>query len=195
MLIFSNRRPKAGALEEGRKLLQDAEDKIFKNSRNYGKSKHADGTISDNTSKKAKASSSKDDFDAAIFEILHDIRESKNQHADQYEANYENQMKQWITFEGKTVENLLEEAAVPYHLYDDAQILLTDLGLPTVISMFCERGKAFNSESFKKDMASMGIKPLVYRKIHNTLMDWKNAASISAKDETPSSMVENLSMN
>ena len=63
-------------------------------------------------------------------------------------------MKKWISSEQKCVENLLEDATIPYHLCDDASLVLHDLGLPTIINMFCERGKAFNSENFKRDMAS-----------------------------------------
>ena len=64
--------------------------------------------------------------------------------------------------------------------------MLHDLGLPTIINMFCERGKAFNSENFKRDMASKGIKPLVYLKLYNALMDWKIAASDVKENQNPS---------
>lgn len=167
-------------------MIEDAEMKVLDNSRNYGKRKNADGTITDNTSAKAKSKVGKDEIETAIFDVLHDIRNSKKLRADDYEATVEIQMKLWTTAEGKTMNNLFQEASIPFHLADDALLVLNDLGLPTIIGMFCERGKAFNSENFKRDMASMGIQPLIYLKLHNTLMDWKNASSTIKVNEANS---------
>ena len=50
-------------MEKGKKLLQDAEEKVLENSRNYGKRKNADGSVSEYSSSKLKDKLQKDSIE------------------------------------------------------------------------------------------------------------------------------------
>ena len=111
-----------------------------------------------------------------MLEFFEDYRISKTRSMPIDENAVEIDMMKWIELNGKTIATLLEEANIPYHLLDDALLILTDLELSTIVNMFCAKGKGFTSDNFKKEMAEMEVKPLVYHKIFKVLNQWKNEA-------------------
>lgn len=169
-------------MEKGKKLLQDAEEKVLENSRNYGKRKNADGSVSEYSTSKLKDKLQKDSIETAMLEFLDDVRSSKKQAIPTDETVVEIEMMNWIQCHGKSIGLLLDEANVPGYLLADAHYTLSELELSTLVNMFCAKGQNFTCEVFKKEMAELDVKPLVYHKVFKVLTQWKTAALSACKE-------------
>lgn len=156
----------------------------MENSKNYGKRKNADGTVTEYTSSKPKDKQGRDSFEGAMLDFIQDVKGPKESFVD--ETLMEMELIKWINVQAKSVDSLLDESNIPNHLIPDAYAILTDLELSTLVNIFCAKGKKFSSDHFKKEMADMEIKPLVYHKLFKVLSEWKTMASVG-KDGNGSS--------
>lgn len=158
----------------------------MENSKNYGKRKNADGSISEYSSAKQMNKLQRESIETAMLEFLGDVRASKKQAAPIDEGAVEIEMMNWIANHRKSVGSLLDEANVPGYLMADAFQTLSELELSTIVNMFCAKGQNFTCEVFKKELDKMDVKPLVYHKVFKVLTQWKTAAVSDKENCAPS---------
>ena len=89
--------------------LQDAEEKVLENLRNYGKRKKADGSVEEYSSAKKNDTLNRDSVETAKLDFFEDYRVSKKLLVPIDENAIEIDMMERIAFHGKTVASLLEE--------------------------------------------------------------------------------------
>ena len=130
----------------------------MENSKNYGKRKNADGSISEYSSTKQMNKLQREYIETAMIEFLGEVKASKKQAAPIDESAVEIEMMNWIAFHGKTIGSLLYEANVPGNAMADAFQILSDLELSTIVNMFCAKGQNFTSEVFKRELDKMDVK-------------------------------------
>ena len=174
-------------MEQGKKLVQEAEVKVLENSKNYGKRKNPDGSVTEYTSSKHKDKQERDSFETTMLDFLQYTKGPKISTID--EAAVELEMMQWIQLQDKSVDSLLSEANIPGHLFLDAHGILFDLELSTLVNIYCAKGKEFSCDNFKKEMADMEMKPLVYHKIYKVLNQWRTMASTAFTNVSSNSIL------
>ena len=180
-------------MEQGKKLVQEAEEKVLENSKNYGKRKNPDGSVTEYTSSKHKDKQGRDFFETTMLDFLQDTKPPKISTID--EAAVELDMMQWIQSQDKSVDSLLSEANIPGHLFLDAHGILFDLELSTLVNIYCAKGKEFSCDHFKKEMADMEMKPLVYHKIYKVLNQWRTMATTAFTNVSSNSSLSTIDVN
>lgn len=161
------------------KLLEATEEVIL-SKKEYGKRKRADGSIVDHSSDKKK----KDGFDDALVGLVNSLN---NSDATGQEAVVERKLMDWLTSNGKTSEDLLKEANVMEgsDAHDISLALLNELGIDTLINIYCAKGNSFEPKEFKSSLRDLGFPPLVYHKIYKVISQWMEM--VTSSKETPSS--------
>ena len=167
----NHRKNKATTLnkkDEKNKLSKrfEATEEVILSKKEYGKRKRADG------------------FDDALVGLVNSLN---NSDATGQEAVVERKLMDWLTSNGKTSEDLLKEANVMEgsDAHDISLALLNELGIDTLINIYCAKGNSFEPKEFKSSLRDLGFPPLVYHKIYKVISQWMEM--VTSSKETPSS--------
>ena len=168
-----NKNSKKEEAVEFEKLLDDTEAKVLKK-KQYGKRKDIDGNIVDYSEGKRKCGNAADDAIVAIVDVIKSSVSSKIE-----ESKIEKYLISWMKSNNKGVDELLEASEIPDSdpFYKEAFDIVTSIGLKTIVSLFCSRGKAFARDSFQNSMKEMECRPIIYHKLYVGLDEWRQLAS------------------
>ena len=170
------------------KALRETEAKVLRK-KEYGKRKNIDGTITDYTDGKRKAQGPGiDDVMSGIYESI----KAKHSPAND-EKMTEKTILTWINNNGKTSENLLSDSFISEldNFYYETLDLISSVGIQTIVSIYCSRGRGFDRELFQNSMRELGFKPLAYHKLYVGITNWHFKAEEEAKPTvTPLPMTE-----
>ena len=165
----SKQMAKDGAAEL-EKALSETEEKVLRK-KEYGKRKDVDGNIVDYSEGKRRVVSATDEAIVSIVEVM------KSSILDQKtEETTEKNMIEWVNLTQKSVEDLLISSDItPLNAcYCETVELIESLGVKTLISIYCSRGKDFDRELFKESLKELSFKPIAYHKIYVGLSDWRH---------------------
>ena len=142
-------------------LLESTEETIL-SKKEYGKRKRADGSIVDHSSGKKPKSLT---FDDALVGALN-------------KSTVEKAILHWMALNGKTNQSLLVESNIFENnsLYDQCLDLLDELGLDTLVNIYCAKGNNFEQKEFKDSMRELGFPPLAFYKFYKVIGSWKESA-------------------
>ena len=157
---------------EFEKLLEETEAKVLRK-KEYGKRKDVDGNLTDYSEGKRRAGNPTDEAIAVIADAIKASIASKVD-----EGKVEKDIMTWIQMTNRGIADLLFASDIPMtnKFYADAYDLIESVGLKTVVSIFCSRGKAFARDSFQQSMKEMDCKPVVFHKLYVGLSDWRQQA-------------------
>ena len=158
-----------GVAAELETVLKDTEDKILRR-KEYGKRKSIDGVIVDYSEGKRKPSGSS--IDDAIVNISETMKTRYSSSTNEREV--ERKILDWIRTEGKGPEDLLKDSniSLAYESYLDTFDLLNSVGIETLVSIYCSRGKSFEREQFQNSMRELYFKPIEFHKLYVGLTSW-----------------------
>lgn len=140
------------------------------------KRKLIDGTVVDNTKKNRKAPPS---FEETLLQIVTSPaastvsdQSSKEQqcglHAD--EEAFEVKFSEWISDNGRTLQELIHSARINN---EDVIANLVELGMNTLISIYCTRNANFSATVFKKELREMEFTQMTCSKLYCALQEWR----------------------
>lgn len=153
-------------------LLESTEETIL-SKKEYGKRKRADGSIVDHSSGKKPKSLT---FDDALVGALNSMNSSNDNGI--MESTVEKAILHWMGLNGKTNQSLLVESNIFENnsLYDQCLDLLNELGLDTLVNIYCAKGNNFEQKEFKDSMRELGFPPLAFYKFYKVIGSWKESA-------------------
>lgn len=91
-------------------------------------------------------------------------------------------MRAWVISERKTIDSFIEESSSSNgkgkQLAGTEEVLhiLTDLGLDTLLSIYCSRGENFQAQMFKQALKELGVPFLFQHILYNQIEKWRHLA-------------------
>jgi hypothetical protein len=148
------------------------------------KRKQLDGKIIDNTQSDRAVPLSFDDkllMLAAGTGSQEDKKRKMNADEDRFEATF----LKWIEHSKKTLAGLLTDSEVSLRHHDDVE----DIGLKTLVSIYCTRDSSFSAVAFKRELREMELPMVVCSKIYMGLQEWRR----DFEQSLPFGMLDNAS--
>ena len=132
------------------------------------KRKQLDGQIVDNTKKEKKTVPT---FEQTLLQLASPTGSSGSGNGKLYaeEESFEIRFKEWVVKEERGVNELLMCAEI----YDGSGDAVEDIGMKTLISIYCTRGSNFSAQVFKKELKDMEIPMKVCSKVYCALQEWR----------------------
>lgn len=102
-------------------------------------------------------------IDAILIEILESRRKKNAPNNNICEENVELIMHQYCAKQGIDVQSII----LKNQLSDEAGAIMTRLGLPTILNIYCTRGQRLDAQNFKNAMKEMGVPAQDYYSLFN----------------------------
>ena len=143
------------------------------------KRKLLNGEVIDNTTKQGgrnletPSSSGSSGGSLSVTERLVEVLESRKKNRVDTcfaaEEQFEKGFLAWIKTQSKTVGDLMRCAELSERFHED----VIDIGLNTLVSMYCTRGANFSANLFKQELREMDLPMLACSKIYMALQCWR----------------------
>lgn len=137
------------------------------------KRKLLNGEIMDNSKKDKKPPMS---FEEHLIHMANCKEDKKAMHAE--EEEFEVSFMRWINkIAEKTLSDLLSQGNIQDRYHDDIE----DIGLKTLVSIYCTRGSNFSAKVFKDEVRAMELPMVICSKLYMSLQEWRREFEAAEK--------------
>ena len=142
------------------------------------KRKQLEGQLVDNTKKEKKTVPT---FEQALLQLASPTSSVNSGKGTLYaeEERFEIRFKEWVVKEQRGLNDLL----ICAEIHDGSGDVVEDVGMKTLISIYCTRGANFSAQVFKKELRDMEIPMKVCSKLYCALQEWRREFEKEVKEE------------